>query len=322
MRQLAHLFAIVGVFAQVTQAQAYPNRPITLVVPLGAGATMDIIARGLGQRLSEPLGKPVVVENRTGGATIIAATALAKATPDGHTLMIAPSATLTSHAKIYKRLPYDPGKDFVPLALMSTLPFVLVVNPALPLYSAADLINFAKQKPDVLTFASNGKGQAPHLAGELLQSKTGIRASHVPYRGMPQAIADVLAGHVHLLFADPVTAIPLIRDGKLRALGVSSLDRAPFLSEVPTLAEQGVSEFEIVSWQMIIAPIKTPSDTVKRLHFEINRIAASPEFKDGLIKMGLSPVERMSVEGLRRFLNAEIERWGKLVEQAGLANSE
>src|SRR5687768_16409273 len=157
MRQLAHLFAIVGVFAQVTQAQAYPNRPITLVVPLGAGATMDIIARGLGQRLSEPLGKPVVVENRTGGATIIAATALAKATPDGHTLMIAPSATLTSHAKIYKRLPYDPGKDFVPLALMSTLPFVLVVNPALPLYSAADLINFAKQKPDVLTFASNGK---------------------------------------------------------------------------------------------------------------------------------------------------------------------
>ena len=308
--------------AKAVQSQDFPSRPITLIVPLGAGASLDIIARVLGQDLSDRLGKAVIVENRTGGGTLIAANSVARAVPDGYTLMIAPSATLTSNATIYRQLPYNPRTDFIPLALVSQLPFVLVVNPSLPIHSFADLVNFAKQRPGTLSYASNGNGQAPHLAAELLKQLSGIEMTHVPYRGMPQAIHDVIAGDVHLVFADPVTASPLIHEGKLRALGVSSETRIPLLPDVPPLSEAGARGFEIVSWQMVVAPTRTPREIVKRLHAEISDILTVQEFRLRLTKMGLIPSGPTSIEDLQQFLEREIDRWGKLVEQAGLARSQ
>jgi tripartite-type tricarboxylate transporter receptor subunit TctC len=326
MRTTASALAVVAGLIISTQAappakaQGYPTRSVTLIVPLGAGGAMDIIARSLGPRLADRLGKPVVIENRTGGGTVIAATAVAKAAPDGHTLLIAPSGTLSTNATLYKKLPYDPVKDFVPLALYAKVPFVLVVNPSLPVHSVADLIKLSKEKP--LSYGSTGIGAAPHLAGEMLKTALGIEMTHVPYKGMVQSLTDVIAGHIELTFGDPAVSIPLITEGKVRALGVSSITRVPVASNIPPLTEVGVPGFEAVSWHLIVAPAHTPREIVDRLHSELKSIMASPEMQRQLVDMGLIPIDSPAVEDLRGFVNSEIDRWGKLVHQAGIAGSE
>ena len=314
---------VIPAVAQVAaRAEDFPSRQLTLVVPLGAGGAMDIIARGsLAPRLAERLGRPVVVENRLGGGTVIAATSVAHAAPDGYTMLFAPSGTLTTNAALYKSLPYDPGKDFVPVALTSKIGFVLVVNAALPIHSFAELVKYAKDNPCKLSYGSTGVGATPHLAVEMIKAATGIEMTHVPYKGSIQALTDVVAGHVDLTFTDPAISPPLIADGKVRALGVSSLTRVGVMPDVPTLAESALPGYEAVSWHMLVVPAHTPKEVVARLNTELKAIMALPEVKKQIVNIGLIPMEPPSVDEMQKFLADEIMRWGKLAQQAGIAGS-
>ena len=244
VRTVAAAALILGALPGANAQSDYPNKPITLVLPLGAGGAMDILARGqFAPKLSERLGKPVVIENRTGGGTVIAATTVAKSPPDGYTLFFVPAGTLTTNATLYKSLPYDPGKDFVPIALTSKLGFVLAVNPSTPVNSLAELVAYVKQRPGQLSYGSTGIGATPHLAFEMFERAAGLKMTHVPYRGMPQATSDVVAGHIQMVFTDPPLAQSLVTDGKLRALAVSTLERIPAVPTVPSLNELGVQGF-------------------------------------------------------------------------------
>jgi len=303
--------------------QDYPNKPITLILPLGAGGAMDILARGqFAPKLSERLGKPVVVENRTGGGTVIAAATVAKSPPDGYTLFFVPAGTLTTNATVYKNLPYNPGKDFVPIALTTKLGFVLSVNPSTPVKSVPELIAYVKERPGQLSYGSTGIGATPHLAVEMFQRAAGLKMTHVPYRGMPEATNDVVAGHTQMVFTDPPLAQSLSADGKLRPLAVSSLERVRIVPDVPTLHELGFKEFEAVSWHMIVAPAGTPKPIVDRLHSELKTIVASPEFQQQTLKMGLNAIDSPPPDALKRYLDAEIVRWGELVKQVGIAGTQ
>jgi tripartite-type tricarboxylate transporter receptor subunit TctC len=302
-------------------AQGYPARPVTLVVPFAPGGSIDIVGRILGEQLSSRLGRPFIVENRPGGGTNVAAAAVARATPDGYTLLITTSS-LAINPTLYKKLAYDPTNDFVPVALVASIPLVLVVNPSLPARSAGDLVALAKEKRVSLSYASGGSGSAPHLAGELFKSMAAIDMTHVPYRGAPQALTDVVAGHVQVMFADPGTALPQMRDGKVRALGVTSPTPVPGIPGIAPIAQTGLPSYDAVSWQLILAPAKTPPDIVDRLHAEIKELAAQREIKARFAGLGLAPVESPSPKALQRFVSSEIQRWGEIVRRAGVAGSE
>jgi tripartite-type tricarboxylate transporter receptor subunit TctC len=323
IRRAVAMLAMTLAISYGAGAEDYPTRPVTLILPLGAGGAMDILARGQFEpKLKERLGKPVVIENRTGGGTVIAATAVAKAPPDGYTLFFVPAGTLTTNARLYKKLPYDPAKDFTPIALTSSVAFVLVVHPSLPVHSMKELVAYAKERPGQLAFGSTGIGATPHLAVEIVMRDAGVKMTHVPYRGMPQAVSDVVGNHVQMVFADPAGAPPLIKDGKLRPLAVSSRVRIGALPDVPTMEEAGFTGFEAVSWHMIVGPAGMPKDIVDRLHAEFKRIATSPDFKAQVDRMGLLAIDSPPPAALKRYLDSEIERWGKLVEDVGIAGSE
>jgi tripartite-type tricarboxylate transporter receptor subunit TctC len=304
------------------QADIYPTRTVTLVVPFAPGSSPDIIARILGKSLADRLGKPVIVENRPGAGTLTAASAVAKASADGYTLLIAPSGTLAINPALYKKLIYDPVKDFSPVALVATVPLILVVTPALPVRSLPDLIRFAKERKGSLTYASGGTGTSVHLSAELLKSMTGIEMTHVAYRGGAQALTDVVAGHVHMMFADPGSAVPQLKQGTVRALGVSSKTRLPGLTEIPPLSEAGVPSFEAVSWLMIVAPAATADEITDKLNAELNGITATPDIARQIADHGLIPVSSRPRAELHRFVRSEIAHWGRIVQQAGIAGSE
>jgi tripartite-type tricarboxylate transporter receptor subunit TctC len=303
-------------------AQEFPTRPITLVVPLSAGGAMDIVARRIADKMSERLGQPVVVENRVGGGTVVAAASVAKAAPDGYTIMFTPSATLTTNLAVYKSLPYDPKHDFSLIALTSQVGFVLVVNPSLQVHNVTELVAAAKAKPGQLFYGSPGNATMPHLAGEMLKRESGAPITHVPYRGSVPALNDVVAGHTQMTFTDPAISAPLIQAGKLQALGVSSRVRVTALPDVPPLAEAGLPNFEAVSWHMIIAPAGLPQPIADKLHVTIKNILALPEIKSAIVTIGLIPLDTPDRAELQRFLNAEIPRWNGLVQELGLAGSQ
>jgi len=292
-----------------------------LIVPFAPGGSVDIVARIAGQKLAERLGKPVVVENRPGGSTLVAASAVAKASPDGYTLMIAPSGTLAINATLYNKLPYDPLRDFAAVALITVVPLVLVVNPALPVRSVPDLISLSKEKPGQLSYASAGAGSSLHLAAELFKGLTGIELTHVPYKGGAPAMSDVVAGHVSLMFADTGVALPQIREGNVRALGVSSMARLSAAPDIPSIAE-AVPGYDAASWQMVVAPAGTPKEIVAKLRGEIAAVMASPDIRERLAQIGLIAVVSPPPEDVKRFLKSEITRWGAIVQRAGLAGSE
>jgi len=292
-----------------------------LIVPFAPGGSVDIVARIAGQKLAERLGKPVVVENRPGGSTLVAASAVAKASPDGYTLMIAPSGTLAINATLYNKLPYDPLRDFAAVALITVVPLVLVVNPALPVRSVPDLISLSKEKPGQLSYASAGAGSSLHLAAELFKGLTGIELTHVPYKGGAPAMSDVVAGHVSLMFADTGVALPQIREGNVRALGVSSMARLSAAPDIPSIAE-AVPGYDAASWQMVVAPAGTPKEIVAKLRGEIAAVMASPDIRERLAQIGLTAVVSPPPEDVKRFLKSEITRWGAIVQRAGLAGSE
>ncbi|TMJ81280.1 MAG: tripartite tricarboxylate transporter substrate binding protein [Alphaproteobacteria bacterium] len=299
----------VAATALGAQAQEYPTRQITLIAPWPAGGAVDALCRAVAPHLSDRLGKSVVVENRPGAGSVIGTAAGAKAAPDGYTMVMAGSGSLAISATMYKKLPYDPVKDFVPLALGGRIPFVLVANPSLPVSSVAELVQYAKEHPGMLSFASGGPGSPHHLYGELLKSMTGIEMTHVPYKGSAPALTDVIAGHVPLLFSDTVPSLPQIREGKVRALGVSTAIRLPSAPDIPPIAETGVPGFDAAGWGMFAVPAGTPKEVVSKLQAQI-------------VKLGMIPGGIASSEELERFIAAEIARWSKVVTQAGLAGTE
>jgi tripartite-type tricarboxylate transporter receptor subunit TctC len=320
LRKFLAMAALTLCLGAGASAETFPARPVTLVVPLGAGGAMDVIIRTMGPKLTEILGQPMIVENKTGGGTVTAAQYVAKAPPDGYTLLVAPSGTLTTNAVLYKALPYDPMRDFIPVALYTKVPFVLVVNAELPVKNIADLVRYAKAG-NKLSYASTGTGAVPHLATELLKSAIGIEMTHVPYRGAPPALTDVIAGHVQLTFADPSLAPPILKDGKVRALGASSLTRIGIMPDVPALTEAGVPGFEAVSWHMVMAPAGTPPDVIEKLNAAFKAVGKQPEIQEKLVAMGLIPVDTPSQPELRKFLDAEMVKWRAQVEKAGIAGS-
>ena len=312
---------IVAVGATPATAQDFPARPVTMVVPFPPGGAGDILSRTLAPRLEQKWGKPLVVENKPGAGSLIGATAVQKAAPDGYTLMIAPSGTMAINVTLYKALPYDPTTDFVPLALAAQTPFVLIVNPDLPVKTVSDLIKLAKERAGKLSYASAGPGVPHHLFAELLKTMTGIEMTHVPYKGSLPALNDVIAGHVPLMFVDLGPALPMIQAGKVRAIGVSTAARLASLPDVPPVGDT-VPGFGAASWQMIAAPAKTPRPVVDKLHADFTSVLAMPEVREQIAKTGMVPMDGMPIAGLQQFVTSEIDRWGKVVKQAGIAGSQ
>jgi tripartite-type tricarboxylate transporter receptor subunit TctC len=298
-------------------AENYPTRPVTIIVPYAPGGGTDLLARIVGQELAKRLGKSFIVENRPGGGTVIAAVAAARAPPDGYTLLMGTSTPLAINATLHRNLPYDPVADFVPLALVANVPFVLVVNPSLPVKSVSELIKLAKEKPGSLSYGTSGPGSPHHLYSELFKSMTGIEMTHIPYKGSVPALTDVVAGHIPLMFVDLGPAQPMIKDGKVRALGVSSAVRVASLPDVAPIAEVGVPGFDAVAWQMLVAPAKTPKEIVDMLYKELKAILALPEIKQRINKLGMIPVDSPPPEELARYVKTEIVRWGDVVKKSG-----
>jgi tripartite-type tricarboxylate transporter receptor subunit TctC len=326
MKPARFLLAIIGLIATVPQswiarAQPYPARPITLIVPWPAGGAQDVLGRLLGQTLADRLANTIVIENRPGAASVIGMAAAARATPDGYTLVQA-GAAFAINATVHKNLPYDPIKDFVPVALVAQVPFILVVHPSVEARSAADLIAITRAKPGQLSYASGGPGSPHHLYAELFKSVAGIQLTHIPYKGSAPALVDVVAGRVPIHFSDPVASLPLIKEGKLRALGVTTITRLPAAPEIPPIAETGVPGFDAASWIMIMAPAGTPDDVTTKLHAEIRHVAQLPGFQQQVERLGMIPISSPSPEELQRFVQSEIGRWGKVAERAGIAGSE
>ena len=314
--------ALTVIAAEPAQTQQYPSRPVTIVVPLGAGGGSDLLARLVAQKLEQRLGRSFVIENRPGGGTTLAAMLVARAKPDGHTLLQATSTTMAVNVTLAKKLAYDPVKDFEPVALLTASPFVLTVNADSPVKSVADLIALAKARPGELNYGSAGPGTMHHLSTELMLSLTGTRMQHVPYKATPQALTDLLAGRVQVLFGDGPSVVPQIREGKLRALAVSTAKRSPATPEVPTMQEAGIAGFESAAWQMIVAPANTPAEIVALLNNEVRAIFNEPEVTQELTNRGMGPQVTGSPQQLRDYVKAEIVRWSPIVERAGVARTQ
>jgi tripartite-type tricarboxylate transporter receptor subunit TctC len=301
-------------------ADDYPSGPVTLMVSFPPGGSLDVVARAMAPKLQERLGKPVVIENRTGASGALAAAAVAKAPPDGLTLLVAASS-IASNPTLFKTLSFDTLKDLQPISLVFRTPLALVVSPALPIHSVKDLIAALKEKPGQLNFGHGGAGSAIHLAAELLQTMTGTRMNGVAYRGAPPALNDVMAGHVALMFGDVGAVIGQIQSGKVRALGVTSTERVPALPDVPTIAEAGVPGFDAVGWTLIAAPAGTPKPIIDRLSAELSAVAQTPDIQALIVRLGTIPLKSPPPPELEKFMAAEIDRWGKLIERAGMANT-
>jgi tripartite-type tricarboxylate transporter receptor subunit TctC len=270
--------------------------------------------------LSDRLGKSVVVENRPGGGSTIGTAIGVKAAPDGYTLYIPGSGSMAIAPTMYKSLPYDSVKDIAPMALIGRVPFVLIVNPSVPVKSIPELIKYAKDNK--LNYGSGGAGSPHHLYAELFSSMTGIEMTHIPYKGSADAIKDVVAGHVPLLFSDPAPSVPLIRNGTVRPLGVTTLARWSVAPDVPPLNEAGVPGFDAAGWFMVAAPAGTPKPIVERLHAELKAIMGLPDVKQAVDRTGVVPVVTPSLGELQTFIASEKARWGKVVQQAGLAGTQ
>ncbi|WP_029049078.1 tripartite tricarboxylate transporter substrate binding protein [Cupriavidus sp. amp6] len=307
----------LGALGAPAQAQdKWPSRPITWVVPFAAGGSTDIVARTIGQEVSRALGQPVVVENRPGAAGAVGAGYVARAKADGYTLFGGTISTHAINASLYKNLSYDPVKDFEPVSLVGYVPNVLMVNAELPVSNVQELIAYAKKK-NGLSFASSGAGTSTHLAGELFADLIHVPMTHVPYKGSPQAVQDVAAGLVPFLFDQLTAGEAMIKAGKLRALAVTSPKRSALLPKVPTMAEAGVSGFEMVSWQALYAPHGTPKEIVQRLNAEVIRALKQPAVQQRLSQqLGMEIVGSTPAE-LAALMDKEIPRWAALVKKSG-----
>ena len=296
------------------RAQAYPAKPIRIVVPSGPGGITDIVARIVGNRLSERMGQPVLIDNKSGASGIIGTEVVARAQPDGYTLlMVYPSHPVNPSLKA--QLPYDTIRDFAPVTTLTTVSLVLLVPPTLPARSVQELIALAKR--DRLTFASVGSGSLAHLGAELFRSKAGIEITHVPYRSSPAAQQALMSGEVSMFFDTPITAVPLAKDGRLRALGVSTIKRSELLPDVPTIAEAGVPGYEVLGWNGILAPAATPPAIVQRLNRELCAILEEPDIKQKLAQQGADPAPT-DPESFARLIRDDVAKWTEVIRSAGI----
>jgi len=306
----------------LAQASDYPNRAITLVVPLAPGGSNDILARLVGQKLERKFGKPVIIENRPGAGGITAALGVVRGAPDGYTMITASSTMMSFNITVRKHMPYDPRKDLTPIAMTVRTPFVLVVNPALPVHSVADLVKLAREKKGGLSYGTPGPATFHRLSTEILRTMFDLEFVHVPYKGTAPALNDLMGGHIAFMFADIPPALALIKAGKLRALGVTTGERVPALSEVPPLKDVGMPGFDASSWHTIAIHSGVPRDIIEKLAAAIREGMTDPEVVKMLARDGAIPVVSPPVDELRRFVDGETLRWGKVIEKAGLAGSE
>ena len=308
--------ALLATFAAVAGAQSFPAKPIRIVVPFPAGGTTDILARAAAQKLTESMGQPAVVDNRPGAAGNIGAELVAKAAPDGYTLLMGTVGTHAINASLYAKMPYDHVRDFAPVILVAGVPNVLVIHPSVPANSVQELIAYGKANPAKLNFASSGSGTSIHLAGELFKTMTGVQMTHVPYKGSAPAIADLLGGQVQLMFDNLPSALPHIKAGKLKALAVTSAQRSAALPDVPTVAESGLAGFEASSWFGLLAPAGTPKDVVAKLNGEVAKWLATPEAKDKLAALG-AIAAGASPDDFTRHIATETTKWQRVVKESG-----
>ena len=302
--------------APMAGAQAYPAKPIRIVVPFPPGGATDILARAVAQKLTDAWGQAVVVDNRPGAGGNIGSEIVAKAAPDGYTLEMGTVGTHAINASLYAKMPYDHVKDFAPVILVAGVPNVLVVNPSLPVSSVQELIAYAKANPGKLNFASSGSGTSIHLAGELFKVMAGVQMTHIPYKGSAPALQDLIGGQVQLMFDNLPPSLPHIKAGKLRALAVTSATRSSALPDTPTIAESGLPGFEASSWFGVLAPAGTPPAIIARLNAEIGAWLASAEAKEKMLALGAN-IGGGSPEDFARHIAAETAKWQKVVKASG-----
>ena len=301
----------------------YPTRPVTISLPLAPGTGMDVIIRLYGDQLSQAFGKPVVIENKPGAMQMMAVNAVLPAPADGYSLLAMTSAGAAINKSLVKNTTYDTARDFVPLSLYVKSPFILVVDPALPIKSVKELITYAKAHPGQLSYSSSGTGGVPHLVFEMLKQRFGLDITHVPYKISPQSISDIAAGHVNMAFAEAGASVPLIKDGKLRALAVSSAVRLPTVADVPPFREvSDAPDFEAVSWHALFARSGTPEPIVTRLHDEMVRIMSKPDIQEKITNLGLIPLNPPSIAETQDYIKSETAKWGQLVKTLGLEGSQ
>jgi tripartite-type tricarboxylate transporter receptor subunit TctC len=311
------LLAILGsLLLAPAAAQDYPARPVHLVVPYVAGGAADIFGRTLGQKLGEALHQSFIVENKPGANGGIGSDFVAKAAPDGYTLLATASGPIVVNPVLYARVPYDPVKDFAPVAQGSVYQYVLVTLATSPIKSLADLVAAARAKPGAVSYGSTGVGGGNHLAGELLALSTGIQLTHVPYKGSAAALADLLGGQISFMFDTVITSVPQIRAGKLRAFAVSSAKRASSLPEVPTMQEAGIAGFDISQWQGVLAPAGTPRAVVDRLNAAIVKALSSPEVRERLVTQGGNEIVTGTPEQFSALIRSDLRTYAKLIKDA------
>jgi len=294
---------------------AYPEKPIRMIVPFPAGGATDLMGRALGKLLAEQMHQSVVIDNRGGAGGSIGAEIAARSTPDGYTLLFGTMGTLTINPAIYPKLNYQTLRDFAPISLTYTTPRILVVHPSVAAKNVRELIALAKSKPGVLTFGSAGYGSSSHLTGELFKSSAGINLTHVPYKGTSAAVIDLIAGRISMAFDSPAIYVPYVRNGKLRALGVSSLKRLSMIPDIPTIAESGLPGFEVSNWLGALAPARTPKDIVMRLQSEIAKAMTDSETKQQLLVAGIETTSS-SPEQFTAFIKSETVKWAALVKRS------
>jgi tripartite-type tricarboxylate transporter receptor subunit TctC len=323
MSTIFHLLAAIAGFSFLTSlqteafAQGYPAKPVTFIVPFPPGGGTDISARTVAAKLTQKWGQSVIAENRAGAAGILGADAVAKARPDGYTLLIVNVGVTSINPTLYPKLPYDPDKAFAPISLICELPFVLMASPLFKPGSVKELVAFAKANPDKVTFASSGQGGSPHLTAELFQLATGTKLTHVPYKGGGPAMTDLMAGHVDLLFASVLEGSGHIKAGKLKGLAVTHAKRSPALPDVPTLAEAGVPNAESGSWIALLAPAATPPAIIDKVAADVKEAVSAPDVREKLIAQGAVP-QASTPRELQALIDKDRERYGRIIREKGL----
>jgi tripartite-type tricarboxylate transporter receptor subunit TctC len=310
------LAGFAGFLPVAGSAQTYPSKPIRLVVPFPPGGSLDVVARAIGQKLTEAWGQPVVIDNRPGAGGNIGADLVAKSAPDGYTILEGALSTHAVNVSLYSKMPYDPVKDFAPITLVAITPNVLVVNPSFPVNSVPELIAYAKAHPGKLSFGSGSNGSAGHLAGELFKSEAGVDMVHVPYKGGAPALQALLAGDTQLMFDNLANSTPQLKAGKLKALAVTTAKRSALAPELPTLAETGLPGFDIYTWWGFMAPAGTPKEIVAKWNAEVARILGTPEMKQFFAQQGAEPAPT-TPERFAALIQSEIPKYAKIVKASG-----
>jgi tripartite-type tricarboxylate transporter receptor subunit TctC len=317
VRTLATVALSVCATAAIAQSSPYPNKPVKIIVPYPPGGITDIAGRAVAQHLSETLGQRFIVENRAGAGGTIGAEAAARSAADGYTLFIGTSATNGTNPSTFAKLPYSPAKDFSPVALIASAPLLVVVNPALPVKSLADLVAYMKTNPNKVSYASTGNGGSVHLTVELFKLMTGTQMVHIPYKGSAPGLADLAGGHIQVMFDNMPSAFPQVQAGRLKALAVTSSQRSSLAPDLPTVAEAGVPGFSSASWVALYAPAGTPADIITRLSAVVNQGLKNRALQENFRKLGLD-VNGGTPEDLARHQKAEIEKWATVVKNIGL----